>query len=97
MIDTALLGLTASVAFGIGIAVERLVSCHHRFDDGTDRFNILPHTCDSDKLGINRTTVYRCQEESCHAEETETEQVKAVSRDEFERAIDEMTRSPPRR
>ena len=90
MIDSAL-PYVVSVCIGaiLGWAVHRWCMCQHRFDDGTDRYEIVPYRADSDKMGINRKTVYRCQKESCPAEETDTSCVKVVDRGSFEDAIDE--------
>jgi len=80
----------------LGWAIHRWGTCEHRFDDGTDRYEILPYESNSDKMGISRKTVYCCQVEDCHAEETEQRFIKAVDRDECEQAITDMSPRHPR-
>jgi len=91
MISLAFTALTASVSFVIGVLVQRWFVCQHRFDDGTDRYEIVPYRVDSDKLGVNRKTVYRCMEEGCPAEKTVVSSIKVVDRDTFEAALDDIT------
>jgi len=90
MSSIALTAAVAAVAALIGVWSGNKFGHGHIWDDGTERYEIIPYRIDSDKLGVNRKTVYRCQKEGCPAEETDKKHVKAVDRDTFESAIDDM-------
>jgi len=88
--------LAAGLAFVIGVWAGDRYGHAHVMDDGTDRYEIIPYRKSDDKVGVNRTTVYRCQKESCRAEETDETHIKDVHRDEFEDALDTLDTYHPR-
>jgi len=96
MIGTVMINATigagiACVAFLIGMLVQQRLVCQHRLDDGTDRYEIVPYRRDSDKLRVNRKTVYRCTQGGCPTEKTVLSSVNVVHRDTFETALDDIS------